>query len=222
MVAQHGSFWAPSGSPLRIDELGEKMKTIIIATKNQGKAREYEDLFVPDGLMVKTLNDFPPFPIDENGSSFEENAFIKAQATVDRLHLPVLADDSGLCVDALNGAPGIHSARYAGDHDFVANNAKLLREMRDVPDEQRTAHFHTTIVCLKPSGAKLVVNGDLPGHILHELQGQNGFGYDPLFYVDELQRSMGMLSEEEKNEVSHRARAVNNLKRHFSEWWNAD
>lgn len=198
------------------------MKTLVIATKNQGKAREYAEMFAPMGIKVKTLADFPPFPIDENGSTFEENAMIKAKRAVEVLHLPVLADDSGICVDALNGAPGVHSARYAGDHDFVANNAKLLREMQGVPDEQRTAHFHTTIVCLKPSSAKLVVDGEVHGHILHELQGENGFGYDPLFYVDELQTSMGLLTDEEKNKISHRARAMAKLEQHFDEWWNAN
>lgn len=198
------------------------MKTLVIATKNPGKAREYAEMFAPLGIKVKTMADFPPFPIDENGKTFEENAMIKAKTAVAVLHLPVLADDSGICVDALNGAPGVHSARYAGDHDFVANNAKLLRELQGVPDNQRTAHFHTTIVCLKPSGAKLVVDGEVRGHILHELQGENGFGYDPLFYVDELQTSMGLLTDEEKNQVSHRARAMAKLEQHFDEWWNAD
>ena len=198
------------------------MKTLVIATKNQGKAREYAELFEPLGITIKTLADFSAFPIDENGATFEENAMIKAQAAVDHLHLPVLADDSGICVDALDGAPGVHSARYAGDHDFVANNAKLLQQMKNVPDEKRTAHFHITIVCLKPSGAKLVVDGEVRGHILHQLEGENGFGYDPLFYVDELQTSMGFLSDAEKNRISHRARAMKKLKQHFDQWWNAD
>lgn len=198
------------------------MKTLVIATKNQGKAREYSEMFAPLGIAVKTLADFPAFPIDENGQTFEENAMIKAKTAVQHLNLPVLADDSGICVDALNGAPGVHSARYAGDHDFVANNAKLLKELAGVPDEKRTAHFHTTIVCLKPSGAKLVVDGEVRGHILHELQGENGFGYDPLFYVDELQTSMGLLTDKQKNQISHRARAMAKLEKHFDEWWNAD
>lgn len=195
------------------------MKTLVIATKNMGKAREYAELFFPFGIKIKTLKDFPQFPIDENGKSFEENAMIKAKAAVDHLNLPVLADDSGICVDALNGAPGIHSARYAGDHDFKANNAKLLKEMADVPDDKRTAHFHTTIVCLKPDGKKLVVEGNVKGHILHELHGQNGFGYDPLFYVDELGKPMGILSDEEKNSISHRGRAMRALMKQFEGWW---
>ena len=99
------------------------METLVIATKSMGKAREYRQLFSPFGITVKTLADFPDFIINEDGQTFEENAFIKAQAAVDHLHLPVIADDSGLVVDALNGAPGVHSARYAGDHDDAANNA---------------------------------------------------------------------------------------------------
>ena len=117
------------------------MATLVIATNNAGKAREYREMLAPFQVTVKTLADFPPFPIDEDGTSFEENAFIKAQTAVAKLGLPVMADDSGLVVDALNGAPGIHSARYAGDHDDAANNAKLLRELAGVPAAQRTAQL---------------------------------------------------------------------------------
>ena len=105
------------------------METIVVATKNPGKAREYAEMLAPKGIVVKTLADFPAFEIDENGQTFEENALIKAQAAVKKLGLPVLADDSGLVVDALNGEPGVHSARYAKDHDDAANNAKLLEKM---------------------------------------------------------------------------------------------
>lgn len=197
------------------------METIVVATKNPGKAREYAEMLAPKGIVVKTLADFPAFEIDENGQTFEENALIKAQAAVKKLGLPVLADDSGLVVDALNGEPGVHSARYAKDHDDVANNAKLLEKMVAVPDEKRTAHFHTTIVGLKPNGAKLTAHGRVNGHILHELTGKNGFGYDPLFYVDELHCAMAELSSDQKNAVSHRGRALEDFMRHFNEWWQA-
>lgn len=196
------------------------MQTIVVATKNSGKAQEYQKMFAPLGFKVKTLQDFPPITINENGNSFEENATIKATTVMKVLKLPVLADDSGLIVDALNGEPGIHSARYAGDHDDAANRQKLINAMREVPDDQRTAHFHTTIVAIKPNGKKLVANGNVSGHILHKEQGTNGFGYDPLFYVDSLICSMADLTPEQKNKISHRGNALRVLMKNFNDWWN--
>lgn len=179
-------------------------------------------MFDPFGIEVKTLADFPAFTINESGQTFEENALIKAQTTVDQLGLPVMADDSGLVVDALDGAPGVHSARYAGDHDDAANNAKLLRNLASVPDDQRTAHFHTTIVALKPDGAKLVTHGRVNGRILRQPRGKNGFGYDPLFVPDEYQdRSMAELTAEQKNQISHRGRALREFMDKFAGWWQA-
>lgn len=195
------------------------MKTIVIATKNAGKASEYQKMLAPLGIKVKTLADFSPISIDENGATFEENATIKAETAAKELRLPVMADDSGLVVDALNGAPGVYSARYAGDHDDAANNAKLLKELANVPDEQRTAHFHTTIVGVKPDGTKLVANGRVDGHILRQLTGENGFGYDPLFYVDELGKSMAQLTAEQKNQISHRGKALRSFMKQFDDWW---
>lgn len=195
------------------------METIVIATSNSGKAREYEEMLSPLGIKVKTLADFPSFPINENGHTFEENALIKAETAVKKLNLPVMADDSGLMVDALDGAPGVHSARYAGDHDDQANNRKLLRELASVDDLYRTAHFHTTIVGLKPNGAKLITDGRVNGHILRNPQGENGFGYDPLFYVDELGCSMATLTDEQKNVISHRGRALRKFMDQFENWW---
>lgn len=197
------------------------MTTLVIATKNAGKAREYQKMLAPHGIEVKTLADFPPISINENGQSFEENATIKAQTVMEALDLPVMADDSGLVVDALNGEPGIHSARYAGDHDDAANNAKLLAALKDVPDEERTAHFHTTIVALKPDGAKLVANGRVNGQILRERRGENGFGYDPLFYLPSYEKTMAQLTADQKNAVSHRGRALREFMQDFPEWWRA-
>lgn len=195
------------------------MKTIVIATKNTGKAREYQEMLAPLEIEVKTLADFAPIAINENGKTFEENATIKATTAANQLQLPVMADDSGLMVDALGGAPGVHSARYAGDHDDAANNAKLLSALKEVPDEKRTAHFHTTIVGIKPDGTKLVANGRVDGHILHQLTGENGFGYDPLFYVDELGKSMAQLTAGQKNQISHRGRALRSFMKQFNDWW---
>lgn len=195
------------------------MKTIVITTNNAGKAREYGEMLSPLGINVKTLADFPHFAIDENGQTFQENALIKARTSVKQLGLPVMADDSGLMVDALDGAPGVHSARYAGDHDDQANNRKLLRELAGMDDLYRTAHFHTTIVGLKPNGDQLVAEGRVDGHILRNPQGSNGFGYDPLFYVDELGCAMATLTDEQKNAVSHRGRALRNFMEQFTDWW---
>ena len=174
------------------------MLTLVVATNNPGKAREFQEMLAPMGIEVKTLADFPHFQLSKMETVLKKTPLKKAQAAVSALNLPVVADDSGLMVDALDGEPGIHSARYAGDHNDAANNQKLLAKLAGVPDEERTAHFHTTIVGLKPNGAKLVANGQVNGHILHELTGTNGFGYDPLFYVDELATSMGNLTDEQK------------------------
>ncbi|MBB1063099.1 XTP/dITP diphosphatase [Limosilactobacillus fastidiosus] len=197
------------------------MDTLVIATKNQGKAREYREMLAPYKIDVKTLADFSqPIEINENGTSFLENATIKAKTVMKKLGIPVMADDSGLMVDALNGAPGVHSARYAGDHNDQANNAKLLRDLSGVVTEQRTAHFHTTIVALKPDGAKLVANGQVDGRILTSPRGKNGFGYDPLFYVEQFGSSMAELTAEQKNSISHRGQALGEFMKHFAEWWN--
>lgn len=195
------------------------MQKLVIATNNEGKAKEYKKMFNPLGLDIVTLRDFLPMQINENGTSFEENATIKATTVMHKLNLPVLADDSGLMVDALNGEPGIHSARYAGDHNDQANRTKLLTELKDIPDDKRTAHFHTTIVALKPNGKKLVANGRVDGHILHTEKGANGFGYDPLFYVDSLNCSMAELTPDQKNKISHRGNALRNLMNNFDKWW---
>lgn len=196
------------------------MKQIVVATKNPNKAREYRELFAPWQIEVKTLADFDQsIEIEENGTTFEENALIKAQAVVTATQLPVVADDSGLVVDALDGAPGIHSARYAGDHDDDANNDKLLANLVGVSMDQRTAHFHTTLVALKPNGQKLVANGDVNGLILTQRRGENGFGYDPLFFLPKLNSAMAELTDEQKNSVSHRGRAMRQMMTQFESWW---
>ena len=197
------------------------MKMLVVATKNAGKAREYRKMFAPFDVEIKTLADFPPITINEDGQTFAENALIKAQTAVAAFNLPVMADDSGLVVDALNGAPGVHSARYAGDHDDAANNTKLLRELANVPDDQRTAHFHTTILALKSDGAKLETEGRVDGMILQKARGNNGFGYDPLFMPDGYDCSMAELTADQKNQISHRGRALRAFMDQFAEWWQA-
>lgn len=195
-------------------------KTIVIATGNQGKAKEFTALFARAGYQIKTLADFPDLPdVEETGKTFEENARLKAETIAQILQQPVLADDSGLAVDALNGMPGVYSARFAGDHKSdAANNAKLLHELTDVPDEKRTAHFHCTLVFAAPHKESLVVEADWPGRIARIPQGDNGFGYDPLFFVPEFNKTAAELTATEKNEVSHRAKAVKKLEKVWQKW----
>ncbi|MDN7145174.1 XTP/dITP diphosphatase [Liquorilactobacillus mali] len=196
------------------------MKKILIATKNEGKAREFRAFFEPKGFRVETLNELKEIPeIIEDGQTFEENALIKAQSLTDVLQTVVVADDSGLMVDALGGEPGIYSARYAGDHDDSANNKKLLDKLKGVPDEKRTATFHTSLVVTRIGKKPLVVSGDVKGKILTKLLGDDGFGYDPLFYLPELDKTFAELTPAEKNKVSHRGRAIKKLSEKFDDWW---
>lgn len=195
-------------------------KTIVIATRNPGKAKEFAALFAKEGYQIKTLLDYPDLPdVEETGTTFEENARLKAETIAQLLQQPVLADDSGLVVDALNGMPGIFSARFAGERKTdAANNAKLLHELTNVPDEQRTAHFHCTLVFAAPQKESLVVEADWDGRIARIPQGDNGFGYDPLFIVPGYDKTSAELTSEEKNKISHRGMAVKELERTWKEW----
>ena len=195
-------------------------KTIVIATRNSGKAKEFAALFAKEGYQIKTLLDYPDLPdVEETGMTFEENARLKAETIAQLLQQPVLADDSGLVVDALNGMPGIFSARFAGERKSdAANNAKLLHELTNVPDEQRTAHFHCTLVFAPPQKESLVVEADWDGRIARIPQGDNGFGYDPLFIVPGYDKTSAELTSEEKNKISHRGMAVKELERTWKEW----
>ena len=145
--------------------------------------------------------------IVEDGETFEENALIKAR-TVAKLGYIGIADDSGLCVDALNGEPGVYSARYAGGHDDADNNRKLLENMKDVPVEKRGAHFVSVIACVFPDGREIVARGECPGTILFDYRGNGGFGYDPLFLYEPMDKTFAQMNAEEKNAISHRARAM--------------
>jgi len=196
--------------------------TIVIATNNAGKAREFRAIFAPKGLTVKTLADFPNLKqVVETGTTFTENATLKATAVAHETQLPVLADDSGLMVDALNGEPGIYSARYAGDHDDVKNNEKLLANLEGVPAAKRGAAFHTSLVLIKPDGKKLVATGEVRGEILTAPRGHDGFGYDPLFYVPEERLTFAEMGLATKNQHSHRAKAVAAMLPQFDAWWEA-
>lgn len=193
---------------------------ILIATKNDGKLKEFKQIFEQKGIVVESLKDInDDVEIVENGLSFEENARLKADGYAKSIGIPVLADDSGLEIDALNGRPGIFSARYAGDHNDAANNAKVLNELGGIPDEKRTATFHSTVVVRKPDGSELVANGNLRGRILAVPRGDNGFGYDPLFFVEAKNKTLAEMTREEKNKISHRALAIEDLLVNFDKFW---
>ncbi|MGG1677616.1 XTP/dITP diphosphatase [Neobacillus sp. NRS-1170] len=189
------------------------MKEVIIATKNPGKAREFEHIFAPRGYSVKTLLDFPEIPeVEETGSTFEENAILKAEAVSQALNRMVIGDDSGLIVDVLEGRPGIYSARYAGEPKNDQNNTeKVLSELKGVPEAERTARFYCALAVAVQGQETFTVSGTCEGRILEEQRGTNGFGYDPVFYVPEKGRAMAELSSDEKNKISHRANALKKL-----------
>ena len=198
-------------------------KEILIATQNVGKAKEFEAIFKEKGYAIKTLLDYPDVPdVEETGKTFEENARLKAETIAEVFQCVVLADDSGLKVDALNGQPGVYSARYAGERKSdAANNAKLMHELYGVEGDKRSAQFHCTLVLAAPNQESLVVTGEVPGVIGTIPRGENGFGYDPLFFVPEFDKTMAELTSEEKNKVSHRAKAIENLAKVFDKWMEA-
>jgi XTP/dITP diphosphohydrolase len=189
------------------------MREIVVATKNKGKASEFENMFSQHGYTVKTLLDYPDVEdIEETGKTFEENAIIKAEAISTLLNTPVISDDSGLIVDALDGRPGIYSARYAGEEKSdEANIDKVLEELKDVPRDQRTARFYCALAVAVPGKSTYTVHGTCEGEILTERKGTNGFGYDPIFYVNEKDCTMAELEADEKNKISHRAKALKAL-----------
>ena len=195
--------------------------TVVVATGNAHKVTEIEAILRPvmPGTTFYALGELGDFPDPvENGDTFTENAIIKAQAALDETGLTSVADDSGLVVDALGGEPGIMSARWAGVHgDDARNNAKMMREMADVPEDKRGAHFHSSVVLLRPDGTILTGEGDCHGKIGHEPEGTHGFGYDPLFWPDDTPgRSMADLEPEEKNAISHRFHALQDLARQLA------
>lgn len=188
------------------------MKKVVIATKNKGKAKDFEALFQPLGFEVVTMFDVAPdMEIEETGTKFEENAVLKAETLAKELNMIVIADDSGLAVDALGGAPGVYSARYAGDHDDEANIVKVLENLAGVPEEKRTARFMCALAIAGPEMDTTTVFGTCEGIILEEKRGTNGFGYDPIFFIPELNRAMAQLTPEEKGAISHRGNAIRKL-----------
>ncbi len=191
------------------------MKEVIIATQNIGKAKEFEHIFDQYQIRVKSLRDLKdPIDIIEDGETFEENALIKAKAIASKYNALVIADDSGLAVDALNGCPGVYSARYAGeDRDDQANIDKVLSELEGVEAKDRTARFVCALALVTPEGEEYVVRGECEGQILTECRGHEGFGYDPIFYLPALERTMAEIPKSEKNVLSHRAEAFKQLQK---------
>jgi len=184
-------------------------ETVVIASGNAGKIKEFNEIV--EGVRFISMKDagFDGEP-DETGKTFKENAYIKASAVFEKTHMPVIADDSGLCVDALGGAPGVYSARFSGG-TFADNRALLLRRMDGIAE--RKARFACAICYIDGDGKTHFGEGYTEGKILFEEIGTRGFGYDSLFYSCDLQKSFGEASEEEKNSVSHRTRALEDLKK---------
>ena len=190
------------------------MKKIVLATGNQGKVKEMADLLADFGFDVVAQSDYKVSSVAETGTTFIENAIIKARHAAKETGLPAIADDSGLEVDFLKGAPGIYSARYAGeDASDLENLTKLLKEMEGVPAEQRTARFHCVLVLMKHENdpTPLVCHGAWEGTITTQAIGENGFGYDPVFWVEEDNCASAQLEPARKKQLSHRAQALKKL-----------
>ena len=202
----------------QLDALGDradvlfKKPRLVLASNNFGKLKELKAI-LGDQYDVYSMREMGVcVDVEETGETFEENALIKAQALMNITKCATLADDSGLCVDALNGRPGVYSARYCGVHgDDEANNDLLLKEMDAVPDGQRGAHYGCALALCRPGHADMTVYGRCDGRILRARDGEGGFGYDPLFWSDDLQMSFGQADAESKNRISHRARAIEAL-----------
>ena len=196
---------------------------VILASQNQHKLVELSAILQHLGMEVMLESEVGlDIEVEETGTTFEENSYLKAAAVMEASGLPTIADDSGLMVDALGGAPGVYSARYGGIEDVPGRNAYLLENMKDVPEEKRTAKFVSVITCLFPDGRKIVARGECPGRILFAPAGKNGFGYDPLFYVEEYGKTFAELPPEVKNSISHRAKALQEFCRQYKEDQNYD
>ena len=190
---------------------------MILASRNKKKIRELTDILsrhLPD-VRILSLDDVGhEGDIEENGETYEENALIKARTALaaGNHRYAAIADDSGLSVDALDGAPGVYSARYAGEHgDDAANNARLLQNLAHIPPTERTARFVCTVACLFPDGREIIVRGETEGLIIDDARGEGGFGYDPYFYYPPFDKTFAELTSEEKNQISHRGKAIERL-----------
>ncbi len=193
-----------------------QVERIIIASRNKGKINEFKKLFEKEGVTVLSLDDLDmTIPeIEETGATFHENAKIKAETVASIVNEPVIADDSGLVVDALNGRPGVYSARYAGEPtDDVKNYEKVLDELEAVEEKNRTARFVAVLALSRPGEETLFFEGKCEGKIAYEPKGEHGFGYDPIFIPDGYDVTMAQLTGDEKNKISHRFHALERLKK---------
>ena len=196
------------------------MKKIVLASGNAGKLREFQQLLTGCGFDVVPHSDFFSENAEETGLTFVENAIIKARYACEKTGLPAIADDSGIEVDALNGRPGIYSARYAGEGaEDADNNAKLLQELDGIPAEKRTARYHAVLAFMRHAQdpTPILCHGTWEGVILTEARGEGGFGYDPLFFVPSHNCASAELSKDEKNRISHRAKAMQELLQKLSQ-----
>ena len=187
---------------------------IVLASGNAGKLREFQQLLSGCGFEVIPQSDFKVTNAEETGTTFVENAIIKARHACQQTGLPAIADDSGIEVDALNGRPGVYSARYAGEHaNDEKNNEKLLTELKNIPTEKRTARYHAVLAYMRHADdpTPILCHGTWEGIILTELRGENGFGYDPLFFVPSHNCTSAELDKAEKNRISHRGKAMQQL-----------
>lgn len=189
------------------------MTTLLIATTNPGKKKEFQQLFASFSIEIKSLEDFPNTPeVEETGDTFTENARLKAETVCNLYKLPTLSDDSGLAVSALSGKPGVYSARYAGEgKNDQANVKKVMKELEGLPFEEREATFYCVLALAIPGKKTRFIEGTLEGFITDEPKGEQGFGYDPIFYVPELKKTLAELRPDEKNKISHRASAFHQL-----------
>ena len=197
---------------------------VLIATNNPGKLREIREILASTEIQVISLSEIGASgePI-EDADTFEGNALIKATYFAKETGLPTIADDSGLCFAAHDGAPGVQSARFAGlEGSDKKNNSLLLEKLKDVPDENRTAHFACAMVCVRADGKTLSTSGQCEGVILRKLRGENGFGYDPLFYVPDLEMTFAQLPAEQKHAISHRGKALRAMAEKLPEFLSSD
>ena len=180
---------------------------LVLASKNQKKLKEMNEILSQLGVEVCSEAEAGvDVEVEETGTTFEENSLLKAKAVMEASGMPAIADDSGLCVDALNGAPGVYSARYGGLDDDVARYRLLLENLRGAGT--RAAHFHTSVVCCFPNGDVITARGECPGTIAFAPMGEGGFGYDPVFFLPGLKKTFAQLSPQEKNAISHRGKAL--------------
>ncbi|MFH1112875.1 MAG: XTP/dITP diphosphatase [Pseudomonadota bacterium] len=193
------------------------MSRILLATRNKGKVKEIQDLVKDFPVKFLSLDEVKPLPeVEEDGDTFEANALKKARVMAEGAGMAVLADDSGLCVDALDGRPGVLSARYAGENaSDVEMCNRILEELRDVPDGRRTARFVCVLAFVLPAGEERIFRGECEGYITRGITGKLGFGYDPIFYYEGARCTFAQMDREAKNCVSHRGRALQEFARYL-------